>query len=275
MTNELQVFNFEQEKQVRVLEKDSNLWFVAKDVATILGYQRTADAVRTHVATEDKLTRQFTDSGQKRDMTIINESGLYSLIFASKLPSAKKFKQWVTSEVLPTIRKYGMYLSEPVREFIKDNPDAITNIVENYVQVTEKCKQLENENENLQKKIKEELQFSVFGRSVVAATGSVTFQNAAHFLAQKGIDIGQNRLYKDFREQGLIGKRKGKQWNKPTQKGITKGFVNLQVGGDGDFHAVTMITPLGMKEISNKYMKLYMPVIYAIEQSEEEEARND
>lgn len=106
--NELQTFNFN-DQEVRTLMINNDPYFVGKDVATILGYSRTADAIKAHVDEEDKLTRQFTDSGQRRSMTIINESGLYSLILSSKLPTAKKFKRWVTSEVLPAIRKTGSY----------------------------------------------------------------------------------------------------------------------------------------------------------------------
>ncbi len=270
MTKEIQIFNFEQEKQVRVIEKDGNLWFVAKDVCDILGFKNTRQAIATHVRENEKGVQILDTLGGSQNMTIINEAGLYKLAFRSNKPAAEKFTDWVTSEVLPTIRKYGMYLSEPVREFMKENPEAITNIVENYIEVNERCKKLEEEKQALQKKLNDELQFSVFGRSVVAATGSVTVQNAAHFLAQKGIDVGQNRLYKDLRKNGILGKRKGKQWNKPTQKGILKGWVNLQSEGEGNFHAMTMITPLGMKELSNHYTKIFLPVIYAIEQSEEE-----
>ena len=80
---------------------------MGKDVATALGYKDTSDALKKHVESEDKLTRRFADSGQNRQMWIINESGLYSLILSSKLESAKRFKRWVTSEVLPCIRKHG------------------------------------------------------------------------------------------------------------------------------------------------------------------------
>lgn len=115
MESKLQVFDFEG-FNVRTVNINGNPYFVGKDVATILGYKRTADALKAHVDDEDKLTRQFTDSGQNREMKVINESGLYSLILSSKLPSAKKFKRWVTSEVLPAIRKTGAYQAKP-----KDN----------------------------------------------------------------------------------------------------------------------------------------------------------
>lgn len=127
MENQLQVFGFEG-SDVRTVNIDGNPYFVGKDVATILGYKRTADALKAHVDDEDKLTRQFTDSGQNREMKVINESGLYSLILSSKLPSAKKFKRWVTSEVLPAIRKHGAFMTDEKIEEAILNPDTIIKL---------------------------------------------------------------------------------------------------------------------------------------------------
>ncbi|HFF0556701.1 TPA: BRO family protein [Staphylococcus aureus] len=105
---ELQTFNFE-ELPVRTLEVDGEPYFIGKDVADILGYANGRDALSKRVDAEDKLTSQIATAGQNRNVTIINESGLYSLIFSSKLENAKRFKRWVTSEVLPTLRKTGAY----------------------------------------------------------------------------------------------------------------------------------------------------------------------
>ena len=107
--NELQIFNSEEFGDIRTVTIKNEPWFVGKDVAVSLGYKDTSDALKKHVADEDKLTRCFADSGQNRQMYISNESGLYALIFGSKLESAKRFKHWVTSEVLPAIRKTGAY----------------------------------------------------------------------------------------------------------------------------------------------------------------------
>lgn len=106
---ELKIFKSEEFGRVRTLIINNMPYFVGKDVAIALDYKDTSDALKRHIQPEDKLTRCFTDSGQKRNMTVINESGLYSLIFGSKLETAKKFKRWVTSEVLPAIRKTGTY----------------------------------------------------------------------------------------------------------------------------------------------------------------------
>lgn len=107
--NELKIFSNNDFGEIRTVTIDGEPWFVGKDVAEALGYRDTSDALKKHVDIEDKLTRRFADSGQNREMHIINESGLYSLILGSKLPTAKKFKRWVTSEVLPSIRKTGSY----------------------------------------------------------------------------------------------------------------------------------------------------------------------
>ena len=113
MANELQVFENPEFGTVRTIIKDGEPYFVGKDVASILGYTAERNAIAAHVDEEDKLTHRFSASGQNREMTIINESGVYALIFGSKLPKAKQFKRWVTSEVLPSIRKTGSYNTIP------------------------------------------------------------------------------------------------------------------------------------------------------------------
>lgn len=106
---DLQIFNNPEFGAIRTIEKDGEPWFIGNDVATALGYTNARNAVPAHVDDEDKLRTQIEYAGQKRDITIINESGLYSLVLSSKLPTAKKFKRWVTSEVIPSIRKTGSY----------------------------------------------------------------------------------------------------------------------------------------------------------------------
>lgn len=114
---ELKIFNNPEVGEIRTVEVAGEPWLVGKDVALALGYSDTSDALKKHVDPEDKLTRRFADSGQNREMYIINESGLYSLVLSSKLPGAKKFKRWVTSEVLPSIRKTGHYTAKPMTEY--------------------------------------------------------------------------------------------------------------------------------------------------------------
>lgn len=126
--NKLQIFNSEEFGDIRTVTIDNEPWFVGKDVATALGYKNTADAIGKHIDTDDKLTSQIAIAGQRRDVVVINESGVYALIFGSKLESAKRFKHWVTSEVLPTIRKTGSYqkpmtVAEQIQLLAQGNQD--------------------------------------------------------------------------------------------------------------------------------------------------------
>lgn len=127
MMNELKVFENAEFGSVRTVMIGDVPHFVGKDVAAVLGYKDTSDALKRHVDEEDKLTRGFTDSGQVREMYVINESGLYSLIISSKMPNAKKFKRWVTNEVLPSIRQHGVYATEDfITKSIEDPAWAIS-----------------------------------------------------------------------------------------------------------------------------------------------------
>ena len=129
MNNELINFHHEMFRDIRAIERDGELWFVGKDVAEALGYSVARKAIRDHVDEEDKQILTFqngTFESQEipnRGLTIINESGLYSLVLSSKLPSAKKFKHWVTAEVLPSIRRHGAYATAPTIEKIIASPE--------------------------------------------------------------------------------------------------------------------------------------------------------
>ena len=155
----LQIFSKEEFGDIRTIVINNDPYFVGKDIATSLGYKDTSDALKKHVHDDDKLTRRFADSGQNRNMIIINESGLYSLIFGSKLESAKEFKHWVTSEVLPTIRKTGGYVNNVdlmVNTYFSDVPDEQKSLVKGLlVNIEEKQKKivsLSNENDLLAQK---------------------------------------------------------------------------------------------------------------------------
>nr|WP_318752518.1 phage antirepressor [Globicatella sp. PHS-GS-PNBC-21-1553] len=123
---ELQIFKNNEFGEVRTLLINGEPYFVGKDVAEVLGYSNTAKAIRDHVDEEDKLTERIVLAGQNREVIFINESGLYSLILKSKLPTAKQFKRWVTSEVLPTIRKHGVYATDE----LLDNPDFLIDALQ-------------------------------------------------------------------------------------------------------------------------------------------------
>lgn len=117
--NQLQIFKNEEFGQIRTVKLNNETYFVGKDIAESLGYANPKNAVPTHVSEEDKLSTQIEYAGQRREVTVVNESGLYALIFGSKLESAKRFKRWVTSEVLPAIRQTGQYQMQNLSDEMK------------------------------------------------------------------------------------------------------------------------------------------------------------
>lgn len=126
--NELQIFNNEEFGQVRMINVDGEPWLVGSDVANALGYADAQKAIKRHVDEDDKLIRQIVVSGQKRNVICINESGIYALIICSKLSAAKKFKRWITSEVLPSIRKHGAYMTPETIEKTLTDPDFLIQL---------------------------------------------------------------------------------------------------------------------------------------------------
>lgn len=202
---DLQVFNFE-ELPVRKIEVNGEPYFLGKDVAEILGYTRTDNAIRNHVDNEDKLTHQLSASGQKRNMVIVNESGLYSLIFDAAKQSkneeirkkAKRFKRWVTEDVLPSIRKHGVYATDDVIENTLNNPDYIINVLTEYKKEKEQKLLLQQEIGELKPK-------ADYVDEILKSTGTLaTTQIAADY----GISAQKlNKLLHEARLQRKVNKQ--------------------------------------------------------------------
>lgn len=142
MNTNLQTWNYES-SEIRTIQKDGEPWFVAKDVTNILGYANASKAISDHVDTEDKLNNESLSSLGQRGGWLVNESGLYSLILASKLPNAKKFKRWVTNEVLPSIRKHGAYMTDQTLERALTSPDFLIELATQLKAEQAQRKQLE------------------------------------------------------------------------------------------------------------------------------------
>jgi prophage antirepressor-like protein len=145
MNNQLQIFEKKEFGTIRAIEIKGQIWFVGKDIAEILGYEAERNAIKQHVDDEDKLTHQISASGQSRNMIIINESGLYSLILSSKLPAAKAFKRWVTSDILPSIRKHGAYITDNTLDDLLSNPDTAIKLFTTLKDEREKKEALEKQ----------------------------------------------------------------------------------------------------------------------------------
>ena len=244
--NELQIFQNKEFGEVRSLVINNEPWFVGKDVAEALGYKNSKNAVPTHVDEEDKLSTQIEYTGQKRNVTVINESGLYSLILSSKLPSAKKFKRWVTSEVLPALRKTGQY---QVKELSGQELMAKA-LIEAQSVLAAKDKVIEE----MKPKV-------VFADAVATSHTSILVGELAKILKQNGIDMGQKRLFAWLREKGYLIKRQGTDYNMPTQKAMELGLFEIKEGSyvNGSGVNITTKTPKitgkGQQYFINKFLQ--------------------
>lgn len=211
-----EIFNFHGQ-DVRTVTINGEPYLVGKDVAEILGYSRPDNAIRNHVDDEDKLVHQFSASGQNRNMTVINESGFYALVLSSKLPRAKEFKRWVTSEVLPTIRKHGMFATDE----LLDNPDfAIATL--------QKLKEEREAKKLLEATIEEQKPKVIFANAVSASHTSILVGDFAKLMRQNGLNFGQNRMFSWLRENGYLISRKANSWNMPTQKAMDLGLFEIK-----------------------------------------------
>lgn len=247
--NEVQLFNFENH-EVRSLLINSEPWFVGKDVADVLGYSNSRKALNDHVDAEDEevlTSRNVTlENIPNRGITVVNESGLYSLILSSKLPSAKKFKRWVTSEVLPALRKTGQY---QVKELSGQELMAKA-LIEAQSVLAAKDKQIEE----MKPKV-------VFADAVATSHTSILVGELAKILKQNGIDMGQKRLFAWLRENGFLIKRKGTDYNMPTQKAMELGLFEIKEGSyvNGSGVNITTKTPKvtgkGQQYFINKFLQ--------------------
>lgn len=198
----LQIFKNEEFGQVRVATINNEPWFVGKDVAQVLGYSNTSDALKKHVDEDDKGVAKCDTLGGKQSLTIINESGLYSLILSSKLPNAKKFKRWVTSEVLPTIRKHGVYATDDILEQAIANPDFMIGLLTNLKEEKEKRKQLEEKNKKLTTEI-EHKEGVIVGlvKDIDLATKRQRIKQIINYGANGRFSERYNLLYKEFQDK--------------------------------------------------------------------------
>lgn len=218
--NKLRIFNYG-ENQVRTVEIDGAMWFVGKDVAEVLGYSNPRDALAKHVDEEDRNTVAIRDGKGNPNQTIINESGLYSLILSSKLPTAKEFKRWVTSEVLPTIRKHGAYATPETLEEMLSNPANMIKVLETLQQEQAARRKLEAQAEVDKPKV-------LFANSVEAATTSILVGDMAKLLRQNGLEIGQKRMFEYLRNNGYLIKQRGDSYNMPTQRSLERGWMEIK-----------------------------------------------
>ena len=249
MQNELKIFENPEFGRIRTMEINGEPYFVGKDIALILGDAKPRNAIAAHVDEEDKKDAPIQgDLGGTQEMTVINESGLYSLILSSKLPKAKEFKRWVTSEVLPSIRKHGAYA---VDELLNDPEFAIKTFTA--------LKEERERSKRLSEQIEADKPKVIFADSVSAAKSSILIGDLAKILKQNGVNIGQNRLFEWFRQNGFLIKS-GSSKNMPTQKAAEMGLFEVKVSTvnnpDGSIRETktTKVTGKGQVYFVNKFL---------------------
>ena len=212
--NEIQIFNFEN-NEIRALNIDGKPYFVGKDVADILGYADQNKALAMHVDDEDKLNDKTASSLGQRGGWLINESGLYSLILSSKMPNAKKFKRWVTSEVLPAIVHKGVYMTDKKAYDITHDRSGAT-LADLLQQAADQLKQKDIQIAEMKPK-------ALFADAVANAENTMLVRDVAHFLRQNGVDIGGTRFFVWLRLNGFLTKN-----NQPTQLSLERGYFQVK-----------------------------------------------
>jgi anti-repressor protein len=246
--NDLQLFNFEG-NEVRTLKIEDEPYFVGNDIAKILGYSNYRKAVVERVEDEDKLRAQIRYAGQNREVTVINESGLYSLILSSKMPNAKRFKHWVTSEVLPAIRKHGAYMTDEKAFDVVHNKNGLADLLQ---QAADQLKQKDIQINQMKPK-------ALFADAVATSRNDILIGQLAKILKQNGYNTGQNRLFKWLRDHlYLCGK--GIRYNQPTQKAMELGLFKVRErtinnpDGSTKITVTTKVTGKGQQYFINRFL---------------------
>ncbi len=215
MENKLEIFKNEEFGEIRTVEENGKVLFCGSDIAKALGYTNPNKAINDHCRAITKRTTPI--SGKMQDINFVTEGDVYRLITHSKLPSAEKFESWVFDEVLPSIRKHGMFATNE----LLDNPDFAIKVLEQLKLEREEKRQLETKIEEQQPKV-------IFADSVSASSTSILVGELAKLIKQNGHEIGQNRLFQWLRDNNFLISRKGTDYNMPTQKSMELGLFEIK-----------------------------------------------
>lgn len=248
--NALKIYENAEFGQIRTVEINGEPWFIAKDITQSLGFGNPRQAISSHVDEEDKGVTIMDTLGGPQEMTIINESGMYSLILGSRIESAKRFKHWITSEVIPSIRKTGSY------NLPQTYADALRELA-NKAEEAERLKLVNNklEEQNLRMRPKE-----IFADAVAASKTSILVGELAKLITQNGVQIGQNRMFKWLRENGYL-MSSGTSCNMPKQRYVEQGLFEIKESNiqnaDGSVRITrtTKVTGKGQQYFINKFLK--------------------
>ena len=250
MANEIKIFENEEFGSVRTMEINGKPYFVGKDVADILGYQNGSRDINRHVDEDDREKVMIFDGNQNKESIIINESGLYSLILSSKLPNAKKFKRWVTSDVLPAIRKTGSYS-------IQSKPDSYT--IEDPAARARRWAEEYEEKKALEAKIEEQKPLVEYAEHIQASKDVIDMKSMAKLASKNGIKIGRNKLFSFLRDRKILDRENipyanymDKEWFQVVESPYT--FNN----GDVKIIRTTLVSPKGQIGIIRQLKKYYL-----------------
>lgn len=239
-------------QQVRTVTIDEEPYFVGKDVAEVLGYTKARNAIASHVDDDDKKEAPIQGAlGGTQSMIVINESGLYSLILSSKMPTAKKFKRWITSEVLPAIRKHGAYMTDQKAAAIVTDKGSLADLLQ---QAAEQLKRKDIQIEQMKPK-------ALFADAVSTSDTPILVGELAKILHQNGVSMGQNRMFRWLREHGYLISKKGSDYNMPTQRAMELGLFRIKENAitHSDGHVTITKTPKvtgkGQQYFINKFLK--------------------
>lgn len=255
--NEMTIFENSEFGTVRTVELDGRTYFVANDVAKALGYKRPNDAITAHcrgtvkhrIGVQTGIKGNGAPALQEIDMLIIPEGDIYRLVVKSQLPAAEKFESWVFDEVLPSIRKHGMYA---VDELLND-PDLAIKAFTALKEEKERNKVLQADNDRMRSK-------EVFADAVATSHTSILIGDLAKLLKQNGVDIGQKRLFAWMRDNGYLIKRQGSDWNMPTQRSMEMGLFEVKEStvnnpdGSVRINRTTKVTGKGQQYFINKFL---------------------
>lgn len=259
--NELTVFKSAEFGSIRTVEIDGKPYFVANDVAKALGYSNPRDAILRHckgVVKHDGVSKTTNQHGATTEQTVefnvIPEGDIYRLIIKSQLPSAEKFERWVFDEVLPSIRKNGGYIAG--QEILSDD-----ELLEKAVLVAKrKIAERDRIIEQQRQKIEHDKPKTIFADAVSTSHTSILVGDLAKLLKQNGVDIGQKRLFEWLRANGYLIRRKGSDWNMPTQRSMEMGLFDIKEStvnnpdGSIRINRTTKVTGRGQQYFINKFL---------------------
>lgn len=270
---EMRIFKNEEFSKVRIFEIENEVWFIGKDICNYFG-DTNHNRTLARVDATDKRYIEIEDAlGRKQKAIAVNESGMYSILFTmqpqkanndgvadaypievqERIDKLKRFKHWVTSEVLPSIRKHGTYMTQEFIQKTLDNPDYL-------IAIATKIKEEREARKRLEKLVEEERPHAILGRAITTAKTSILIGDLAKILNQNGADVGAKRLFEWLRENGYLIKRKGTDWNMPTQRSMdlelfeVKESVRIDGNGCNKITRTTKVTGKGQEYFVNRFL---------------------